>query len=166
MKNTYWDAIQPGDVVSFIYKGQGDNAKSARRVVICLDPRYEHRKKTTNRVVDYFIGLEIFNSQKPTITPTVIKQLFEILSENADIVLTEEESGGVARMEKIYLELKALLKRNPRLFRTYFYREARKRRVFLETKYDRLNSLQMKQITEKLFDEGKDVIVIGDGNED
>ena len=31
MKNTYWDAIEPGDVVSFIYKGQGNDAKSARR---------------------------------------------------------------------------------------------------------------------------------------
>ena len=78
MKNTYWDAIEPGDVVSFIYKGQGDDAKSARRVVICLDPRYEHRKKSTNRVVDYFVGLEIFNSQKSNINPTVIKQTFEL----------------------------------------------------------------------------------------
>ena len=166
MKNTYWDAVEPGDVVSFIYKGQGDDSKSARRIVICLAPRYEHRKKTTGRTVEYFIGLEIFNSQKPNITPTVIKQLFELLAENADIVLTDEESGGVARMEKIYLELKSLLKRNPQLFRTYFHREARKRRVFLENKYDRLNSLQIKQITEKLIDEEKDVIVIGDGNED
>jgi hypothetical protein len=166
MKNTYWDAIEPGDVVSFMYKGQQDNSKSARRTVICLAPRYEHRKKMTGRIVEYFIGLEIFNSQKPNITPTVIKQLFELLAENADIVLTDEEAGGVARMEKIYLELKTLLKRNPQLFRTYFYREARKRRVFLENKYDRLNSLQIKQITERLVDEGKDVIVIGDGNED
>mgnify|MGYP001194854591 FL=1 len=165
MKNTYWDAIQPGDVVSFMYKGQTDDSKSARRIVICLAPRYEHRKKTTGRTVEYFIGLEIFNSQKPNITPTVIKQLFELLAENADIILTDEESGGVARMEKIYLELKALLKRNPQLFRTYFYRECRKRRVFLENKYDRLNSLQIKQITERLVDEGKDVIVIGDENE-
>ena len=69
MRNTYWDAIEPGDVVSFIYKGQRDDAKSARRVVICLDPRYEHRKKTTNRIVDYFVGLEIFNSQKSNINP-------------------------------------------------------------------------------------------------
>ena len=30
MKNTYWDAIEPGDVVSFMYKGQQDNSKSAR----------------------------------------------------------------------------------------------------------------------------------------
>ena len=162
MKNTYWDAIQPGDVVSFIYKGQGDNAKSARRVVICLDPRYEHRKKTTNRVVDYFIGLEIFNSQKSNLSPTVIKQTFDLLSENVDTVLTDPQSGGRSRMEKIYLELKDLLKRNPELFRTYFYREARKRRVFLEDKYDRLNSMQVKQVTEQLLQEGQDTLIIGD----
>jgi hypothetical protein len=162
MKNTYWDAIQPGDVVSFIYKGQGDNAKSARRVVICLDPRYEHRKKTTNRVVDYFIGLEIFNSQKSNLSPTVIKQTFDLLSENIDTVLTDPQSGGRSRMEKIYLELKDLLKRNPELFRTYFYREARKRRVFLEDKYDRLNSMQVKQVTEQLLQEGQDTLIIGD----
>ena len=162
MKNTYWDAIQPGDVVSFIYKGQGDNAKSARRVVICLDPRYEHRKKTTNRVVDYFIGLEIFNSQKSNLSPTVIKQTFDLLSENVDTVLTDPQSGGRSRMEKIYLELKDLLKRNPELFRTYFYREARKRRVFLEDKYDRLNSMQVKQVTEQVLQEGQDTLIIGD----
>ena len=162
MKNTYWDAIQPGDVVSFIYKGQGDDAKSARRVVICLDPRYEHRKKTTNRVVDYFIGLEIFNSQKSNLSPTVIKQTFDLLSENVDTVLTDPQSGGRSRMEKIYLELKELLKRNPELFRTYFFREARKRRVFLEDKYDRLNSMQVKQITEQLLQEGQDTLLVGD----
>ena len=162
MKNTYWDAIQPGDVISFIYKGQSDNAKSARRVVICLDPRYEHRKKTTNRVVDYFIGLEIFNSQKSNLSPTVIKQTFDLLSENIDTVLTDPQSGGRSRMEKIYLELKDLLKRNPELFRTYFFREARKRRVFLEDKYDRLNSMQVKQITEQLLQEGQDTLLVGD----
>ena len=80
MKNTYWDAIEPGDVVSFIYKGQQDDAKSARRIVICLDPRLEYRKKSTNRIVDYFVGLEIFNSQKSNLNPTVIKQTFDILS--------------------------------------------------------------------------------------
>ena len=162
MKNTYWDAIEPGDVVSFIYKGQQDDSKSARRVVICLDPRYEHRKKSTNRIVDYFIGLEIFNSSKSNLTPTIIKQLFELLSENADVVLTDAQSGGRSRMERIYLELKELLKKEPNLFRTYFFRECRKRRVFLEDKYDRLNSLQVKQVTEKLIQEGQDAIIIGD----
>ena len=65
-------------------------------------------------------------------------------------------------MEKIYLELKDLLKRNPELFRTYFFREARKRRVFLEDKYDRLNSMQVKQITEQLLQEGQDTLLVGD----
>ena len=165
MKNTYWDAIEPGDVVSFIYKGQQDDSKSARRVVICLDPRYEHRKKSTNRIVDYFIGLEIFNSSKSNLTPTIIKQLFELLSENADVVLTDAQSGGRSRMERIYLELKELLKKEPNLFRTYFFRECRRRRVFIEDKYDRLNSLQVKQVTKKLInesDEGDSVIGIGD----
>ena len=162
MKNTTWYDVEPGDVVSFMYKGQGDEAKSARRIVICLDPRYQYRKKTTNRIVEYFIGLEIFNTSKPNLTPTVIKQLFELLAENADVVLTDAEAGGRNRMEKIYLELKTLLKREPNLFRTYFFRECRKRRVFLEDKYDRLNSLQVKQVTERLINEGKDTIVIGD----
>ena len=162
MKNIYWDAIQPGYVISFIYKGQGDNAKSARRVVICLDPRYEHRKKTTNRVVDYFIGLEIFNSQKSNLSPTVIKQTFDLLSENTDTILTDPQSGGRSRMEKIYLELKELLKREPDLFRTYFFRECRKRRVFLEDKYQRLNSMQVKQVTEQLIQEGQDTLIVGD----
>tara|TARA_Y100001972_G_C7630097_1_gene316248 strand:+ start:973 stop:1473 length:501 start_codon:yes stop_codon:yes gene_type:complete len=162
MKNTYWDAIEPGDVVSFIYKGQQDISKSARRVVICLDPRYQHRKKTTNRIVEYFVGLEIFNSQKSNLTPTVIKQTFDILSENADVVLTDPQSGGKSRMQKIYADLKELLKREPDLFRTYFYRECRKRRVFLEDKYARLNSLQIKQVTEQLLQEGQDTLLIGD----
>ena len=61
------EGVYYGDVVSFMYKGQQDDSKSARRIVICLDPRYEHRKKTTNRIVDYFVGLEIFNSQKSQI---------------------------------------------------------------------------------------------------
>ena len=53
MKNTTWYDVEPGDVVSFIYKGQGDDGRIRRRIVICLDPRFEYRKKTTNRIVDF-----------------------------------------------------------------------------------------------------------------
>ena len=35
-------------------------------------------------------------------------------------------------------------------------------RVFLEDKYARLNSLQIKQITERLLNEGQDTLIIGD----
>jgi len=60
------------------------------------------------------------------------------------------------------LVIQELLKRNPDLFRTYFYRECRKRRVFLEDKYANLNSIQVKQVTEQLLQEGQDTLIIGD----
>ena len=65
-------------------------------------------------------------------------------------------------MEKIYLELKTLLKRIRIYLEHTFLESVGKRRVFLEDKYDRLNYLQVKQVTERLINEGKDTIVIGD----
>tara|TARA_Y100001937_G_scaffold126788_1_gene196981 strand:+ start:285 stop:779 length:495 start_codon:yes stop_codon:yes gene_type:complete len=164
MKNTNWDAIEPGDVVSFIYKGKGDNAKSARRIVVCLEPRFPYRKKSTKRLVEYFIGIEIFNSLESNKNPTIIKQLFDILGEESDLIL--DDTGTQSRMEQIYRSLKAFIERNPGMFKTYFYRECRRRRVFLEDKYDNLNSLQVKQITGQLLNEDKSVIVIKDDYED
>ena len=58
MKNTTWQAIEPGQMVSFIYKSQTGRKRSARRIVLCLDPYYRHKKDSTNRVVEFFIGLE------------------------------------------------------------------------------------------------------------
>ena len=155
MKNTNWYILEPGQVVSFIYKSQTGDRTSARRTVICLDPRYRYRKQSTGRVVEYFIGLEIDNSLKPTIQPAILKQLFEILGENVDLIL--DDTGEESRMKKIYLELKQFLNRNP-MFKTYFYRECRKRRVFLEDKYASLNKLQIKQISDNLINENKDSI--------
>ena len=155
MKNTNWFILEPGQVVSFIYKSQTGDKTSARRTVICLDPRYRYRKQSTGRVVEYFIGLEIDNSLKPTIQPAILKQLFEILGENVDII--SDDTNEEARMKKIYLELKQFLNRNP-IFKTYFYRECRKRRVFLEDKYASLNKLQIKQISDNLINENKDSI--------
>jgi hypothetical protein len=155
MKNTNWFILEPGQVVSFIYKSQTGDKTSARRTVICLDPRYRYRKQSTGRVVEYFIGLEIDNSLKPTIQPAILKQLFEILGENVDII--SDDTNEEARMKKIYLELKQFLNRNP-IFKTYFYRECRKRRVFLEDKYASLNKLQIKQISDNLINQNKDSI--------
>ena len=159
MKNTNWFILEPGQVVSFFYKSQTGDRTSARRTVICLDPRYRYRKQSTGRIVEYFIGLEIDSSLKPTIQPSILKQLFEILGENADLMLdtTGDDTGEQARMKKIYLELKEFLKRYP-IFKTYFYRECRKRRVFLEDKYASLNKLQIKQISDNLINENKDSI--------
>ncbi len=153
MKNTTWQNVEPGQIVSFIYKSQTGDKKSARRTVLCLDPRYRYRKDSTNRVVEFFIGLEIYNNQKTRIQTSLLKQLFEILGEQADTIL--DYTGEEARIKKIYLELKQFLKRTP-IFKTYFLRECRKRRVFLENTYETLNSLQVKQVSNKLIDEDRD----------
>ena len=58
MKNASWNQLFAGDVVSFQYRGL-KSSRGERRTVICLDPRYRYRKKSTGRVVEFFIGLEI-----------------------------------------------------------------------------------------------------------
>ena len=54
MKNTTWYTIESGDVVSFRYAGEGN--RSYKRIVLCLDPKYRYRKKSTGRIVEFFIG--------------------------------------------------------------------------------------------------------------
>ena len=155
MKNTTWYQVEPGQIVSFIYKSQTGEKRRAKRTVLCLDPRFSYRKKSTNRLVDYFIGLELDNSVDPHISPPKLKMLFELLGKEKDLIL--DNAGSKQRMEKIYTELKQFLKVTP-IFKTYFFRECRKRRVFLEDKYASLNKLQIKQISDRLVEDNKDTI--------
>ena len=40
--------------------------EDVNRTVLCLDPEFRYRKKSTNRVVQFFIGLELNSSDKPS----------------------------------------------------------------------------------------------------
>ena len=64
MKNTTWQLVESGQIVSFRYKSE--NRRSVNRTVLCLDPEFRYRKKSTNRVVQFFIGLELNASDKPS----------------------------------------------------------------------------------------------------
>ena len=99
-----------------------------------------------------YIGLVVLDLQ-----PNIIKELFELLGQTPDkeTIPTDE-----AQLEAIYTRLKGFLKKTP-IFKTYFFRECRKRRVFLEDSYETLNSLQVKQISNKLLQEDKDDINAG-----
>ena len=46
-----------------------------------LAPRFSYRKQSTGRVVDFVVGLEIYNNQELALQPNIIKELFEILGE-------------------------------------------------------------------------------------
>jgi len=147
MKNTNWNLIQSGQIVSFRYKSSG---RSVQRIVLCLDPYYRYKKQSTKRVVEFFIGLEIYAADKPRISKNILEQMFKILGKG-DPTPTQTDNQEI---ERIYKDLKFFLKKNP-MFKTYLLRKCRRNRVFLETKYDELNSLQIKGVAEKI-DKEKD----------
>jgi len=155
MKNTSWMRIESGQIVSFRYKSSG---RSAQRTVLCLDPEYLYRKKSTGRVVKFFIGLELYASDKPRIPRSVLQQLFKLLGKG-DPTPSQTDAQ---EMEKLYQIIKGFLKRTP-IFKTYLLRKCRLNRVFLETKYDDLNSLQVREVAKRINKE-KDTANILENN--
>ena len=127
MKNTNWNIIEAGQIVQFTYRNM--KGESSRRTAYVLAPKYRYRKKSTRRIVEFFIGLEIENTAKQSINPIALKQMFEeingLFEEGGNADYTEERV-----INRIYEGLKQFLKSTP-IFRTYFLRECRRRRVFL-----------------------------------
>ena len=155
MKNTSWMRVQSGEVVSFRYKSSG---RSVQRTVLCLDPEYIYRKKSTGRNVKFFIGLELYASDKPRLPRTTLEQLFKILGKGDE---TPTQTSA-QEMEQIYRTLKSFLRTTP-IFKTYLLRKCRVNRVFLETKYDNLNGMQVKEVSKKINKE-KDTMNILENN--
>ena len=141
MKNTTWQLVESGQIVSCRYKSR--NGKSVNRTVLCLDPEFPYKKISTNRVVKFFIGLELNASDKPALPVGRVKKLFKILGE-PDPTPTQTTAQ---EMERIYQSIKGFLIQNP-IFKTYLLRKCRKNRVFLEDKYQSLNSLQVKKVSD------------------
>ena len=139
MKNTTWQLVESGQIVSFRYKSE--NGRSVNRTVLCLDPEFRYRKKSTNRVVQFFIGLELNASDKPSLPVARAKQLFEILGTPDDT----PTQTTTQEMEKIYTKLKFFLVKNP-IFRTYLLRKCRKYRVFLEDSYGTIPVTSIKRM--------------------
>jgi len=134
MKNTTWHLVESGQIVSFRYKSQ--SGRSVNRTVLCLDPEFRYRKKSTGRVVQFFIGLELNASDKPSLPVGKVKRLFEILGTPDDT----PTQTTTQEMEKIYQSIKGFLNSTP-IFKTYLLRKCRKNRVFLEDKFQSLNTL-------------------------
>jgi hypothetical protein len=157
MKNTNWQMIQTGQIVRFRYKNM--KGESSNRTAYVLAPRFRYRKKSTNRVVEFFIGLEIENTQKQSINPIVLRQMFE------QINTIFEEEDNVARADytderainRMYEGLKRFLDKTP-IFRTYFLRECRKRRVFLLESSSDLIGQTLTQVVDLIIEDKKDAL--------
>ena len=156
MKNTTWQLVESGQIVSFRYKSE--NGRSVNRTVLCLDPEFRYKKKSTGRVVRFFIGLELNASDKPSLPVGKAKRLFEILGTTDDT----PTQTTTQEMEKIYQSIKGFLNSTP-IFKTYLLRKCRKNRVFLENKYQSLNTLQVKQVADKISKQ-KDTLNILESN--
>ena len=149
MKNTNWNLIEAGQIVKFRYRGL-NSARSMLREVIVLDPRYLYRKKSTGRVIELFIGLEIDNQEDPALKPAQIRDLLEILG-RAGEEAGDQSGGEEARMRTIYRELKPFLERFP-IFKTYLLRNCRKYRVFHENKKADLNKFMIVEMTKEIME--------------
>ena len=152
MKNTNWNQIESGQIVKFRYKGL-KSQRSLLREVIVLDPRFLYRKKSTGRIIELFIGLEIDNQDEPALRPMQVKDLLEILGRAGEDA-SQQSGGEVARMKTIYQELKPFLKRFP-IFKTYLLRNCRRYRVFLQDKEADLNKFMMKKIADEIVNDDK-----------
>ena len=153
MKNTNWNIIEAGQIVQFTYRNM--KGESSRRTAYVLAPKYRYRKQSTRRIVEFFIGLEIENTAKQSINPIALKQMFEeindLFEEGGNADYTEERV-----INRIYEGLKQFLKSTP-IFRTYFLRECRRRRVFLiEDSKDIGGSLR--KVVDLILEDKKDAL--------
>jgi len=139
MKNTVWNQVVSGQIVTFRYKS-GVN-RSVNRTVLCLDPEFLYRKKGTGRIVRLFIGLELKAADKKPLPLARVRELFNLLGDVDDTPQQTSEQ----EMQKIYTKLKFFLVKNP-IFRTYLLRKCRKYRVFLEDSYGTIPVTSIKRM--------------------
>ena len=153
MKNTNWQLIQAGQIVQFTYRNM--KGESSRRTAYVLAPKYRYRKQSTRRIVEFFIGLEIENTAKQSVNPIALKQMFEeindLFEEGGNADYTEERV-----INRIYEGLKQFLKSTP-IFRTYFLRECRRRRVFLIEDSKEIGG-NLRKVVDLILEDKKDAL--------
>ena len=159
MKNTNWNLVEAGQIVTFRYKSR--SGRSVNRTVLCLDPEFPYRKKSTGRLVRFFIGLELQATDKPKIPVNRLKKLFQILG-------TVDETPNLTSeqvIENTYQSIKTFLEVNP-IFRTYLLRKCRKNRVFLENKFQKVNNLGLKSVAKQISKEEGTINILESNFED
>ena len=149
MRNTIWQKVQPGQIVSFLYRSK-NSTRAEKRTVLCIDPEYTYRKKSTKRNVKLFVGLQLETTLRGPINARTLDQAIRLLGgAQLDKGVVEignfEDSMDDTDVELVYRTLKRFIKKHD-VFRTYFLRECKKRRVYLIDNYRRLPAGQTKKI--------------------
>ena len=149
MKNTAWTKVESGQIVSFLYRSK-NSTKTEKRTVLCIDPEYTYRKKSTKRNVKLFVGLQLETTLRGPINARTLDQAIRLLGgAQLDKGVVEignfEDNMDDTDVELVYRTLKRFIKKHD-VFRTYFLRECKKRRVYLIDNYRRLPASQSKKI--------------------
>ena len=139
--------------------------ESSNRTAYVLAPRFRYRKKSTNRIVEFFIGLEIENTAKQSINPLVLKEMFEQINDIFDESDKAADYTDERVIKRIYNDLKRFLDKTP-IFRTYFLRECRKRRVFLIEDSNDLIGQSLNKVVDLILEDKKDALERALPNED
>ena len=137
LRNTARHQDEPGQIVSFLYKGQDSN-RAVKRTILVINPNLRYRKKSTKRTKSFVVGLQLDTAITPPITESKLENLF------GKIGGLEIEEGAIAGDLKDRLSKAETVKLTGRLrpfykyLRTYSLAEARRNRVYLEVDYMRI----------------------------
>tara|TARA_R100000005_G_C4900589_1_gene142955 strand:+ start:202 stop:720 length:519 start_codon:yes stop_codon:yes gene_type:complete len=170
MRNTSWNRVQPGQIVNFLYQGKKDK-RAFRRFVIILDPK--HRVNTKDGMKIFVSGLQLkkfgedyIPKQSITLAMRLLGGLASIKDKAGNRVGTQVNIQGVTSetqdpsrsdIKGVLNRLRRLIKRED-ILKTFDYVQCRRRRVYLETEYDRIPTTLIKELNTQI-ENGTEVIV-------
>tara|TARA_Y100001937_G_scaffold125338_1_gene191940 strand:- start:830 stop:1324 length:495 start_codon:yes stop_codon:yes gene_type:complete len=158
IRNTTWHKVEPGQIISFVYKSKGEN-RGYKRTIMLLNPDLKYRKKSTGRIKRYVVGMVLDTQITRPLTTTKVEQLFNrtggLEVEEEALAANLPDTISKAQNTKLYNRLKAFVKTNKN-YRTFDRRECLKRRVYLEVDYkgipkDTLDRFESEQRIENAF---------------
>ena len=158
LRNTTWHKVEPGQIISFVYKSKGEN-RGYKRTIMLLNPDLKYRKKSTGRIKRYVVGMVLDTQITRPLTTTKVEQLFNrtggLEVEEEALAANLPDTISKAQNTKLYNRLKAFVKTNKN-YRTFDRRECLKRRVYLEVDYkgipkDTLDRFETEQRIENAF---------------
>ena len=137
LRNTTWHKVEPGQIISFVYKTKGEN-RGYKRTIMLLNPDLKYRKKSTGRIKRYVVGMVLDTQITRPLTTTKVEQLFNrtggLEMEEEALAANLPDTISKAQNTKLYNRLKAFVRTNKN-YRTFDRRECLKRRVYLEVDY-------------------------------
>ena len=137
LRNTTWHKVEPGQIISFVYKTKGEN-RGYKRTIMLLNPDLKYRKKSTGRIKRYVVGIVLDTQITRPLTTTKVEQLFNrtggLEMEEDALAANLPDTISKAQNTKLYNRLKAFVRTNKN-YRTFDRRECLKRRVYLEVDY-------------------------------